>query len=533
MCRLNNGADPMTSDPVTERRITKVRAPFGQADCESEMKTLKAEYSKLYFDESPFNAAALDDETYLIIGRRGSGKTALAQYFSFQRALPNPIYIDVDEPVIYQSVLEDISSRASELREIAIPKLVKLWEVLIWSAIFENTKYHAESILTACDPSCSDGSVSRVIGKLITKLCQLFEDGSSTMEQRLEDLLRRGNQAPARRSVLEIARTRPIIVAIDTLERYDTTNGPLMNAMAALIQWAASFNAEHAHAGLHIKLFVAAEVFPHLKEGVLLNPLKSIRSPVYLFWRPKDLLRLISWRYYRYLDDHNLLLSESKGTIDWEDPREVMQKVWITYFGQDLVNGRGLPERTFAYVLRHTQMRPRQLILLCNAIAKQATAGRTFPRFSGEDIRDAVKETEGELASEIINSFSAAYPNVASILEALMRSPVTFRGNELDRRAKETASSWPAGTYSLASFRKLVAEIGVVGRVRRRNDEAAFLDADFEYAMKDRLSITHRDECVIHPMFYSRLNIAHDTAPTRVMPFSTERDSREAQGHFS
>jgi hypothetical protein len=52
--------------------------PFGEADCLEEVKLLKGEYSDLYFNEAPFNQAALDRNTYLIIGRRGSGKTALS-----------------------------------------------------------------------------------------------------------------------------------------------------------------------------------------------------------------------------------------------------------------------------------------------------------------------------------------------------------------------------------------------------------------------------------------------------------------------
>jgi hypothetical protein len=33
--------------------------PFGQADCDSEVRSLKADYRELYFDETPFNEAAL------------------------------------------------------------------------------------------------------------------------------------------------------------------------------------------------------------------------------------------------------------------------------------------------------------------------------------------------------------------------------------------------------------------------------------------------------------------------------------------
>jgi predicted AAA+ superfamily ATPase len=104
--------------------------PFGQADCESELKILKSGYEKLYFDETPFNDTAIEPDAYLIIGRRGSGKTALSQYFSFQKVIKNHIYIDVDEPDIYQHVLIDISNHASEFREIAIPRLKKLPDYL-------------------------------------------------------------------------------------------------------------------------------------------------------------------------------------------------------------------------------------------------------------------------------------------------------------------------------------------------------------------------------------------------------------------
>src|ERR1700751_4908327 len=113
--------------------------PFGQADCESEVKLLR-DYTEIYFDETPFNLPAILPETYLIIGRRGSGKTALSQYLSFQKVIDDPIYIYVDEPAVYQQVLADIAARASESRDIAIPRLAKIWRYLIWCVVFEHTK---------------------------------------------------------------------------------------------------------------------------------------------------------------------------------------------------------------------------------------------------------------------------------------------------------------------------------------------------------------------------------------------------------
>lgn len=507
--------------------------PFGQADCESELEELKANYSELYFDETPFNISAIKPETYLIIGRRGAGKTALAQYFSFQRLLPNPLYIDVDEPDVYQKVLADMAAHASESRLDAIPRLKKLWEYILWCLMFQHTREQSTAIAEACDTHCNPGRPSHLINYLIDKLLALLQGtGDKALDGRIEQLLTDEQMTKAKAAVLKIAAKRPIIIAFDTLEQYDTSNNALMNAMAALVQCAARFNLTLKDEGIHLKVFMSGEVFPYLKAEVLLNPLKSVKDPVYLFWRPKDLLRLISWRFYRYLLEHNLLLDESKGSINWTNHREVFDKMWVPYFGLELTNSRKLKEHTFAYVLRHTQMRPRQLILLCNAIAERASQGGRFPKFSEADLRQGIKDMETDLAIEIINSFSSLYPNVSKIVDALMRIPMLFKGNILDKRAHQSASEWPHGGYSQAQFRRLVTELGIVGRVRRHDEEAGYIDADFEYSLREPLPITPYDVCVVHPMFYSRFNVDFNS-PSRVIPvFSIEQEEHNKNDYL-
>src|SRR5262249_44998429 len=106
---------------------------------------------------------------------------------------------------------------------------------------------------------------------------------------------------------LKNARNPPVILAFDTEKKKDVGNDCLMNALAALVQFAADFNLRFGDAGIHLKVFMSGEVFPYLEESVLENPLKNVKDPVYLFWRPKDLLRLICWRFYHYLKQHDLL----------------------------------------------------------------------------------------------------------------------------------------------------------------------------------------------------------------------------------
>jgi hypothetical protein len=254
-----------------------------------------------------------------------------------------------------------------------------------------------------------------------------------------------------------------------------------------------------------------AEVFPYIKEEVVLNTLKFVRHPLHLHWRPKDLMRLICWRFQWYLEATGKAATRSRD-VRWDDHGDVLRNVWERYFSPVLVNRRGVLERTFPYVLRHTQLRPRQLIVLCNSIARRATDSRDFPRFASEHIVGAITAGEHALADEVINSYSSVFKNVGRIVECLTSLPPVFKGSALDKHAKFSAAYWPNGGYSPNAFRQLVAQLGIVGRVRSTSS-AGVIEADFEYSEEWRLPLLVEDECVIHPMFYKRLRVDATKAP--------------------
>jgi hypothetical protein len=485
--------------------------PFGEPDCESELKLLGSdEYSKYYFYHTPFNQEAMNRKVFLIIGRRGSGKTALFHFFSFQKLVPNLTAIDVDEPAAFQQVMSQIAANTSASREVAIPRLVKIWEFVIWSIIFREFHDRDPRIKAACffdNHTNSNGSekVSTFIRHVLKSLMTKHLSTSGNIADELETMLSQETIKAAKAAVLEVAKKHPVIVAIDTLENYAIKDAAMMQTTGALIQCAAEFNRSFAPQNLQIKLFLMAEIFPHLKEEVVLNTLKFVRDEVYLHWRPKDLMRLISWRFNRYLRTHRLL--DQHNGVDWDDHHHVLQERWEPFFGKALTTEAGVLEKTFPYVLRHTQMRPRQLIVLCNAIADQAITNGNFPYFTPEDIVTGIQIGKERLADEVFNSYSSVYPNAAKIAEALSGLPLIFKGNELDKRAPQTASLWPDGDYTPYGFRQLVAELGIVGRVRQISRDKGIIEADFEYNHANRLPLLVHDDCVIHPMFYQKLNI--------------------------
>ncbi len=502
--------------------------PFGEASCEDEVQLMgEEEYSRYYFEHTRFNAPSLDRKTFLIVGRRGSGKTSLGQHFSFQKTIKHAFAIDVNEPELFKDMMRRISGKELQARETDIPRLADVWNFLIWQIIFFELKDKDPRIKFAAFIHGEPGSVPHLlIHALKLVLARILATPDDSIITELENLVNDDRVKAAKEAVLEIARKMPVIVAVDTLENYSVENQAMMNIVAALIQCASDFNRDYSNKNIHLKIFVMAEVFPYLKEEVLLNPLKHVHDEVYLHWRPKDLLRLISWRLAYYLQRK---MHTNVPSINWDDFVDVHSKFWEPLFGKEIKNGNGLTEKTFPYVLRHTQMRPRQLILLCNNIAK--VAGDTIPEqgFSQQDLLAGIQKIEDKLSGEVINSYNTVYPNVGRIVDALSGFPVRFKGSELDKRAPMTASQWNTGReYSPSNFRQLVAELGIVGRIRSEDLSKGFIEADFEYATEDRLPILSTDDCVIHPLFFRRLNVKVEPK-VRVYPFPNHPEFKDLE----
>lgn len=330
----------------------------------------------------------------------------------------------------------------------------------------------------------------------------------------------------AKDAVLKITSKNPVIISIDSIERYEINNIPLMRATAALVGCASNFNVAYVSKGIHVKVFLSAEIFSCLCEDFIENTGKDVQNPLYLHWKPKDLVRLISWRFYKYLNSRELIKNNKTHDIDWGNFQAVFEHMWIPYFGICIYNSKNIKEDTFPYVLRHTQMRPRQLIKLCNSIAEISADKDEFPIFTQQAVVNGIRKVEKDLAVEVINSYSGIYPNAGRILDALAHKPVIFKAKALDKYAKESSSDWPKGDYSPGKFRQLLAEMGVIGVVRRGNYETGIFEADFEYAIQDRLPIPNDEHCVIHPMFYEKLRITNDEKII-VFPFPDHPDFDE------
>ncbi|HWM94445.1 MAG TPA: hypothetical protein VN493_27065 [Thermoanaerobaculia bacterium] len=498
-------------------------SPFGERSFEREKNALGEDWSEYFFEHAPFNNESLKPKTYLIVGRRGCGKSSLAEYFKFQPAIPNATCIHIGETEAYNEEFFRIAEEMTTYRVGITESLSDLWTFCIWQAIFRQLGNEDVRIKKSSWLNPGGDPVPNFLTLLLRSINQTQTPGGGNgIATFIQSRLSESSFVAAQEAVLERARKRPIILTIDSKEQYRLGNEEEMRIAAALVQGVCTFNVRHVRRGVHVKAFITDEIFPHLKESFITNTAKYVCDPLFLHWRPKDLIRLVCWRFFKYLR-HEDLTGLREEEIDWDNFTDVHKKLWVPYFGEAIENRKGISERTLPYILRHTQLRPRQVIMICNKIAEMAIDKETFPHFPPDVIRDAVRAMELELAEELINSYREIYPQVGDIISALSGFPMEFKGNELDRVAHRTAKFW-RNEYSPIRFRQIVAELGVVGRKREERDErTGIVEADFEFAMQDRLFLHEQDDCLVHPMFYRKLNI-RSSANISVHPFPDHPD---------
>lgn len=506
------------------------RAAFGKCSCEEEIDFYTDDYEKYFFDQAPFNKEILDPVSYLIVGRRGSGKTSLTQYLNFQDTILDSLHIDVDEPSAYEDVLTQVADSGAQDFEVALKRVVKIWELLIWSLIFDRLGIepsHASLILSEKEVFV-EKTAAKKIKIILERLNRMSPERYESLPFDVTEQMESEEFKIMRARALSVSEDTPLLISIDSLERYSVRNEGMMRATAALIEAACNFNTKFSSVGIHVKIFISDEIYPFLSETAISNTLKYIKDPVFLRWRPKDVIRLIAFRYYLFLSKRDFQVPPMSDG-DWQDFKVIRDKIWYPFFGRRIINRKGIEENSFAYVLRHTQMRPRQMIEICNSMARISIGRREFPQFHPETLRSAIEQREKHLASEVVNSYTKVYENVGSIVDALHGLPIMLLGKALDKVAQRTASQWPSGEYSPYKFRQLVAELGIVGSVRKHNEETGIVEADFEYNEDDRLPLQTDQLCVFHPMFVRKLAIKNPRSLI-VYPFPDHPDFESMAG---
>ena len=488
---------------------------------------------KVLFDTENRIYKELTRKPSLIIGRKGAGKTAFLRSIHLDDQYKIVTEIKTHEAFLY--VVQSIEEIAGNLP--FVESIAEIWDSVFWTSIFSEiikknysdqdgldiierylngmgiTKSSsAESVIKIIVNTISEKSKgpAGITAAVISKLA--FNDVSFVTAKDAAERLLKQNKVRA-------------VVLMDSMEHFPLNEHSVARALAGLLKTIGQF---HHHASLaEIRFCVPSEMWHSFYE-LSSNPLKDFEHHVTIHWHAGELLRIAASRLAIYMALYEPKLYDSLD-VDGYNLHE--RKEAIRFFQKimpdKIENGMGKEEESMAYILRHTQLLPRQLFAyFVSIIARNKRLGSDVSNIKPKAIRKGIYDSEIDITSEIFSAYRYLYPCARDVCEkCIPYLPFEFTVGHLhqvfNRHGKKVCRH-----EAYDDFLRMLIEMGVVGRVINRTER--YIEGVFEYTVPHKLVVSTEDYLCLHPSFCEVFSAIKMKSKNRVVyPYGSDLEGTD------
>lgn len=492
-----------------------------------------------------------------LFGRRGSGKSALA---ISSASLDNwDIHIivqgEMEQYGAYLDLVRSLSARQQHGLSIDIKHFSELlWTYCIQVIVLQQLHRslssgvddeHVFSLLSRTEEFLSkicalDRDIGLLLcdvhGEAIGKVPENSTDGlpaTIALRERLAD----NDFRQCLSDIPYLVGKRSMLVIFDTLESYDIHTRPMREALRGVIGAVASVTARPYFNAIGIRYFLPAEIYEELAQDM---PAKIADRSIFLRWRTGDLLAMLAARYCEMLvrtelinrqqrEELERIVEDARSRVENEqEVKSIREDFWYAnnLLPRTITNELGYEEDSFAYIFRHSQRRPRELILLMNSVIKKALGRGELPNISQASVREGVHDdaTLSTLLADTLSPFRGYFDSVVDRARSIFAGrDRVMKGIGLKHFAKSLYDIGPSRTELDAdrflSFMLRAGLIGYVDNQDRCKDEATgYCKARFEYLMQDHIPLTNDAWYFVHPLLGDCLDMKSDGAWGVVYP---------------
>lgn len=440
----------------------------------------------------------LSGKKNMVIGRKGEGKTAIAQYICNQTA--SDIFT---EKMTFKNFPFNILYSLSDNHYTKPNQYISIWKYLIYTSICKqmiaNNKINAYIVeqLKKVFPS---EDKKRNLSKLIKKY---------TLKEFGAQILGSGMNIGGEKEKADISWIETIDILEDTiLEHIDDSKYYIV--FDELDEDYKNFSDEIEKTNyfdLVTGLFKAVQDIKTLFEERKLKvfPIVFLRTDIYnlisysdknkwtdscikLIWTPEKLKKLLRFRLNVLFETKNLSFNEC----------------WRMLFGaQEVVYGSRKLKRmdSFEYILRSTQNRPRDFVKYFQECANQALNDNSL-LITPQLIKNADNEFSEYMKNEIIDEIYAVLPEYEDIFAILsLIRKQTFNPAEFVEKYNQMVAEKVISDKGAEKVLKLLFDFSVIG-----NDPSIKHQAIFKYE-KDSARFNFKENIIVHRGLYKALQI--------------------------
>ena len=362
---------------ANESEIVTHEQPFGPVAAGN----ISDEAFREYFDtdNSIYKEMSNQPGLSLIIGRRGSGKTAFLRSAHIDDEFQ--LVIKLPPEKAFRQIVESIESVGDQV--VLVEEVEELWNIVLWATVMarvprfkEGTSDPRHEIVRRyfkaiqINPRSTPYLVMRRMIDEVRKHCGREPLGA------LEDFVNHAmfdgiDFSTAKENAIDYLKVHGVraIVLLDSLDDFQLEYDSMQHALAGLLKCQANFNEPGSPCVL--RCCIPAELYPALIDGISTNPNKDFQNILLMQWSAEELLHMAAHRFRRYVMIHEPQLYREQFQDLKMRRRQDLLSVWRMILPQTVLNHRNSEEDGLAYLLRHTQLLPAPSVALPESYCRQ------------------------------------------------------------------------------------------------------------------------------------------------------------------
>ncbi|MFY9619993.1 MAG: hypothetical protein WAQ99_09285 [Pyrinomonadaceae bacterium] len=527
--------------PIEDRLRSCIheRAPLGP--CDAADITDPEVAARLFDPHNKSYNSLLRRDLSVVIGRRGSGKTALVTSYKYRPYLDNyhgSLATSRSADVSGYEVVIEVSTHKKfeelQRRVVKDDAIFRPIESVVddWAKVI--TDYFVASLLSNVK---TDNNYSDDVALMHQYLIQ---DDSEYEERVRKEIwgeplwagikaLGRGNkgftaQHISQDQVMKTATSylrhekKEAVILFDSMDEYPIGNKTFDRTIGALVRFISRFN--NRYTGVRIKLVLPSEIFPEVQRASG-NPLKDMVSFDQVHWSPLELMRMAAHRYKIFLSLYDPEWDELQH-LDLSR-RDDVHRFWARLLPKTQVNRYGAEEETVIYILRHTHLLPRQLLRILEKIIMQShdkTGG--YRKLNSDSVRKAIEQMELVIAGEIFKAFERVYPHADRFGRALFGNfPTVFSFDQFETQWRRHVRKYMhslAVDIEMVEFADMFIRMGIVGLIVPEKETERYYQGKFGYGVPVPFNIGSGHELCLHPIFSKTFNASGNLKSKAILP---------------
>ena len=267
----------------------------------------------LLFDPGTTLSRRNDDlRPWVIVGRRGAGKTAFLYHRCFSGLYAHQV--EIESAQVFRAIgltIEAVLDQSNEDYAPFVENVSRLWKAIFMTSVISTicrancgnavlgTSPHLLAMQNYLDRLGIEGEVAprSIMNRLLAKADDVSVHGAADSDDDLEDvLINRIGVAEATRALEAFceAKRQKVIILIDSVEQFPIDDFRMDAAAAGLLHLISQLRL--AYSPIHICYCIPSELYHHYAAAISANPEKDFESKLMLQWSASELLKMSALR---------------------------------------------------------------------------------------------------------------------------------------------------------------------------------------------------------------------------------------------